>query len=150
MTGLGFVKIRNAGAITVTGTGRLKARGDFVEPNGFIVQGGAITLDGTGDVTIGGVIDVSGDPAGLVRVTTPVNINIQNGSTIQGNGITSFVLDRDRFSDGGDVDIESRNGTIMLSDVINVTGTQQWQRRQRVLPGSPHDQPRRCDRCEWG
>src|SRR5262245_36790958 len=40
MTGNGFIRVTNAGNITVTSTGKLKARGDFVEPNGFIIRGG--------------------------------------------------------------------------------------------------------------
>jgi len=34
MTGLGFIRVVNAGNITLTSTGKLKARGDFVKPNG--------------------------------------------------------------------------------------------------------------------
>src|SRR5215207_3397353 len=44
MAGNGFIRVTNAGNITVTETGKLKARGDFVKPNGFIIQGGLISL----------------------------------------------------------------------------------------------------------
>jgi hypothetical protein len=39
MSGLGFIRVVNAGDVTITGTGRLKARGDFVQPGGVIIGG---------------------------------------------------------------------------------------------------------------
>ena len=54
----------NAGNITVTSTGKLKARGDFVKPNDFIIGGGVISLTSTGTIDIDGTIDVAGDSAG--------------------------------------------------------------------------------------
>jgi hypothetical protein len=128
VTALGFVTIRNARAITMTSGGRLKARGDFVEPQGYIIPGGTITLSGTGDVTIGGVIDVSGDPAGLVALTTPGNVTLQNGAVLQAKGMTSFVSDGERVSDGGTVSVISTAGNVTIGasagGVILATGTE--------------------------
>ena len=67
MTGLGFIKVMNAGNITLTSTGKLKARGDFVKPNGFIIGGGLISLVSSGTIDIDGNIDVAGDSAGTIR-----------------------------------------------------------------------------------
>ncbi len=125
MTALGFITIRNASQITITVTGKLKARGDFVEPNGYIIPGGVIQLSASGTISNNGVLDVSGDPAGLIRfVSTSGDIMLQSGSITQGNGTTTFVSDRDRVSDGGVIDASALGGSITIADVVNVTGTQ--------------------------
>lgn len=123
MTALGFIKIRNAASITVTSTGKLKARGDFVEPNGYIVPGGSVSLDSVGAINIAGIIDVSGDPGGSVHVFGAAGVTLQSGSLVQSNGTTSFVLDGNRYSDGGQIDIESAAGAITINDAISTTGT---------------------------
>ena len=60
----GFIKVVNADDITITTAGKLKARGDFVQPIQFILGGGTVELNGTGDFTTDGLIDVNGDSAG--------------------------------------------------------------------------------------
>ena len=60
MTGLGFIRVVNAGNITITATGKLKARGDFVKPNGFIIGGGFISLTSSRYDHLNGNIDVAG------------------------------------------------------------------------------------------
>ena len=124
MTGNAFLKFRNAGAITVTPTGKLKARGDFVEPAGYIIQGGWISLASSGPIAIGGSIDVSGDPAGLIEITADGNVTLQSGSLLQGNGTTSFVFDAQRFADGGSIEVTSTAGGVTASGDITATGTQ--------------------------
>jgi hypothetical protein len=123
MTGLGFIKVRNASSITVTANGKFKVRGDFVQPNGFIIGGGLVWLETSGTITFGGMIDVSGDPAGSVLIAGGGNVTLQNGSLVQGNGITSFVSGGDRFSDGGTVEIRSGSGSISINDEIILVGT---------------------------
>jgi hypothetical protein len=123
MTGLGYVKVLNASSITVTSTGKIKARGDFVEPNGYIVSGGVASLGSTGTISVAGAIDVSGDPAGTIVLVGGGTVTLQNGSSLQGNGITSFVTDGMRFSDGGDIDLESSTGNVSINDTIVATGT---------------------------
>ncbi len=127
MNGQGFIKIVNAGDVTLTGTGKLKARGDFVMPNGFIVQGGLITIVSNGAITIvnGGLIDVSGDGAGEIDLTSQGDLTVQNGSTLQGIGITSFVDTGDRFADGGVVSLTSLGGSVLANGAISVSGDNQ-------------------------
>ena len=76
MIGSGSINVTNAGNITITDTGKLKARGDFVMPNGFILGGGTITLTSSGTITHNGVIDVSGDSAGLIRFTATGDVAV--------------------------------------------------------------------------
>ena len=69
MAGTGFIRFVNAGNVTITDTGKLKARGDFVQPNGFIIQGGLISIASSGTITLvdGALIDVAGDASGTIR-----------------------------------------------------------------------------------
>ena len=123
MTGAGFIKIRNVGNITITSNGKLKARGDFVQPQGFIIQGGLISLESTGTITHSGTLDVSGDPAGVLRLSTAGDITLHTNSLVQANGITSFVDDRSRFADGGSCDVLSTTGNVTVAGDVVLTGT---------------------------
>jgi len=127
MTGLGRITVTNAQNITLTDAGKLRARGDLVEPDGVIVSGGAISLTASGDVAIAGAIDVTGDPAGAITITATGGITLQNGAHLQGNGKTSFVDDGHRLVDGGDIDLESTGGSITIGattgGALNVTGS---------------------------
>jgi len=129
MNGQGFIKIMNAGNVTITDTGKLKARGDFVLQNGFIVQGGLITIDSSGTITLinGAIIDVSGDGAGEIDLTSQGDLTVQNGSTLEGTGITSFTDTGDRFADGGLVSLTSLGGNVLANGAIIVSGDNQAQ-----------------------
>src|SRR6185369_5352397 len=89
MIGSGFIRVINAGNITIISTGKLKARGDFVKPNGFIIGGGFISLTSTGTIDIDGLIDVAGDSAGSVRLQAAQSIFLRPGAVIDGPGISS-------------------------------------------------------------
>ena len=129
MSGLGFIKVTNAGNITLTGTGRLRARGDFVEPTGVIIQGGLITLTSTGVITLldRAIIDVSGDGAGTVSLTAGgangagVGIDLQATAQIMGQGISSSVDTGDRFADGGSLVVNATGGGIVDNAAINMS-----------------------------
>jgi cysteine-rich repeat protein len=127
MTGLGFIIVANAGDVTITGTGKLKARGDFVQPTGFIVSGGVINVTSSGSITIanGGMIDVAGDAAGEINLEASGDVTLQTGSAVQGIGISSFADSGQRFSDGGLIEITSTGGSVVVNGVITATGNNQ-------------------------
>src|SRR5262249_54649629 len=133
MTGLGFIDVVNAGDITLTAAGRLKARGDFVEPTAVIIKGGRVSLTSLGTITLrdNSQIDVSGDAAGTVRLaaaganTAGVGIDLQAGSLIQGHGISSSTGSGERFSDGGVLDIRTTLGSIVDNAAIDMGGANQ-------------------------
>jgi hypothetical protein len=124
IAGSAIAKIRNAGAITIGATGKLKARGDFVQPNGYIISGGTIVLDSSAGITVAGTLDVSGDPGGFLAMTAASTITFQGGSSVQANGITTFVFDAQRFADGGTVVVTSKTGSVLLGGDVSATGTQ--------------------------
>ncbi len=139
MTGAGYIQVVNAGNITVTGNAKLKARGDFVEPNGIIIQGGMITFTSSGVITLqnGALIDVSGDPAGTITFTAAgaqsvanfglAGINLANGTELRGVGQSSFVDAGDRFTDGGTISLTTTAGGIFDSAAMNLPGANQGQ-----------------------
>ncbi len=122
MTGLGFIRVANAGNITVTSTGKLKARGDFVKPNGFIIGGGLISLTSNGTIDIDGNLDVAGDSAGSIRLIAGQNVIVQPGAVIDGPGISSFADLGDRFTDGGEIDVQAQAGSITINGDITLSG----------------------------
>jgi hypothetical protein len=105
-SGAGFITVMNAGDIAMTGTGRLKARGDSFQPkiciggananvqctrdsecpgaacNTFIIGGGQVSLTSTGTITLPdrAQIDVSGDAAGLIHL-------VAGGANVAGVGV---------------------------------------------------------------
>lgn len=124
MTGLGLLSVKNASSITITGTGKLKARGDFVQPAGFIVRGGQITLESSGPMTINGQLDVSGDPGGSIGLVAAGSTTLAATALLQASGITSFTQDSQRFADGGEIDIASTGGAVTVAADLILTGLQ--------------------------
>lgn len=122
--GRGTIQMQNAAAITVTKTGNLKARGDVIQPDGHIVEGGFVSLFAAGGVTIAGTVDVSGDPAGVVVVDALGDVTVENGAVIRGDGITSFVSEGDRMADGGQLEVTSYDGAIAIAGDVTFVGTQ--------------------------
>lgn len=125
-----FIRVVNAGNITITDTGRLKARGDFAlsSNNGVtepIGPGGLVSLTSTGTIRVDGQIDVTGDSAGLVRLDAAGDVLLANGSLINGVGITSFPDLGMQFTDGGELDVVSDTGTVTLSGEVVLTGSNQ-------------------------
>jgi cysteine-rich repeat protein len=134
MTGLGSITVFNAGDITLTATGSLRARGDFAVPTGVVDEGGLISLVSTGTITLanGAVIDVSGDPAGSIVLSAAganasgVGITLQLGSVLQGIGGSAFIDVQDRFADGASVELTATTGAIFDGALIDVhTGQSQ-------------------------
>ncbi|MCC6763214.1 MAG: hypothetical protein IT293_00995, partial [Deltaproteobacteria bacterium] len=125
MTGLGFIRVVNAGNITVTSTGKLNARGDFVQPNGFIVQGGLVSLTGSGVVSIDGQIDVTGDSAGTVRLVGAGNVTLESGSSVTGRGVSSFPDLGMLYTDGGELEIISNAGNVTINGDVVLAGANQ-------------------------
>ncbi len=122
MTGLGFIQVVNAGNITVTSTGKLKARGDFVEPNAFIIGGGLISLTSTGTIDVDGALDVAGDSAGTIRLVAAQDVVIEPGSSINGPGISTFADTGDRYTDGGELDVIAQAGSITINGDVTLSG----------------------------
>jgi hypothetical protein len=111
MTGLGYINIFNAGDVTITDTGKLYARGDFVKQNGLIVTGGTVSLASSGAITSAGVIDVTGDPGGTIDVAATGDVSLQNGAALLANGKTTLVSSQ---TDGGEIDLTSISGSITV------------------------------------
>ncbi len=107
MTGLGYINLFNAGDGTITDTGKLYARGDFL--NGPIVSGGFIAIASSGAMNITGVIDVTGNPGGTIVITSNGTIGLQNGSQLLAKGSKNVDTD---IADGGDIDVTSLMGVV--------------------------------------
>ena len=123
MTGLGYIKVTNAGNITLTSTGKLKARGDYVKPSGFIVGGGLISLSSSGTIDLAaGNLDVAGDPAGTMLLHAAQDVFIRSNSVINGGGITSFSDLGDRFTDGGELGVLAAAGSITVNGDLSLDG----------------------------
>src|SRR6266481_2555522 len=133
--GTSFMRFFNTPSITITSTGKLKARGDFVEPSGVIIGGGSITLVSTGPIIAqsgGALIDVTGDfGLGSIELdasganASGVGISLGNGTVLRGNPITSSTDPTDKSTDGGTVTLNAYAGSIFDSAAINVIGESQ-------------------------
>ncbi len=121
MTGLGYIRVFDAGDITITSTGKLKARGDFVKPNGFIIGGGIISLTSSGTIDIDGNIDVAGDSAGSVTLLAADDVILEQGAVIDGPGISSFADLGDRYTDGGSLLVIADSGSITFNGDVTFT-----------------------------
>jgi cysteine-rich repeat protein len=119
----GFIKVMNADDITITSLGKLKARGDFVEPFAFILGGGLISLEAAGSVLHAGLIDVTGDSAGTVNVTAGGDVTFASGSEVRGNGLSSLD-EGQRFADGAELDVTA-GGNIDVEGDLTLEGQDQ-------------------------
>jgi hypothetical protein len=125
MNGLYFIKVTNAKNISVVGTGKLKARGDFVLSNGFWVGGGLISLNASGTITIDGTrsLDVSGDGGGTMFLMASGNIAFTGGDpVVQANGISNYADLGDRYTDGGELTAVSLAGSVVVDAPLSLTG----------------------------
>jgi hypothetical protein len=120
IVGTGYIKIFNAGDVTVTDSGKLRARGDY--QSSPIGPGGTISVDSTGAISFDGVIDVGGDPSGSISLKAVGTITLETGSLIRGVGTSSFVDDGARFADGGSLDLVSTGGSIEVNGDIVLNG----------------------------
>ncbi|MEO6028973.1 MAG: hypothetical protein ABIR79_19080, partial [Candidatus Binatia bacterium] len=125
MNGTGFIRVFNAGNITLTSTGRFQARGDFVLQNGSISTGGLISLTSTGVISIDGKLDVTGDSAGTIRLIAAGSVTLQPGSEIKGSGISSFPDLGMLFTDGGELDLVSNAGNVTIAGDVTLGGSNQ-------------------------
>ena len=130
-----FMRFFNTPSITITSTGKLKARGDFVQPNGFIIGGGSVTLMSTGPIIAqsgGALIDVTGDfGIGTIELdasganASGVGISLGNGTELRGNPISSSTDPTNKSTDGSTVFLTAYAGSIFDSAAINVIGENQ-------------------------
>ena len=125
MAGNGSIDVRNAGDVTVTRRGRLKARGDLVPPFGLFTQGGKVALHSAGTIVIAGLIDVSGDPGGLIQLEAAGDISLQNTSVLRGNGLSAVADEGERFADGAEIDMLTLSGSITIDGAMVVRGANQ-------------------------
>lgn len=111
----GVLKVTNAGDITITDTGALKSRGDYV--TNPTAHGGTILLTSSGAVSLDGDLDVGGDPSGMIEVRASGNVTLESGSSIRGVGSS-----QDDTADGGTLTILSTSGSITIDGSIVLTG----------------------------
>src|SRR5262249_55929305 len=98
--------------------------GDFVLSNGAIIQGGTIALASSGTIMDAGVIDVSGDSAGVIQLAAVGDVTFTSSSTIVGTGDT-LADEGERYADGGTVDVRSSAGSVLLDGAITLPGNNQ-------------------------
>jgi hypothetical protein len=120
MIGSGFIKVVNAGAITITDTGKLRARGDFAVSG--IHQGGTIELTSASTITHQGLIDVYGDAAGVINLEAAGDVTLASGSALRGLGDSAGSGDAARFADGGRCEIASTGGSIVVDGEVAMVG----------------------------
>jgi hypothetical protein len=125
MNGQQFIRFVNAGNVTITATGKLRANGDFVQQGGFITTGGLISITSSGVISMGGRIEVSGDSAGFITLTANGNVTLENNSHVIGFGVSSFPDLGMLFTDGGELDIVSNAGSITLNGEVSLGGANQ-------------------------
>ncbi len=87
------------------------------------IGGGTITLMSSGTITHAGLLDVSGDSAGVITLDAVGDVLVQSGSETTAVGIASG--DDAGEADGGTVEITSRGGSISVSGPITASGNQQ-------------------------
>ena len=119
----GFIKFTNVDDATITALGKLKARGDFVMPFGFILGGGLIEITAAGTITNAGQIDVTGDSAGTVNLTAGGDVTFASNSEVRANGLSS-ADEGMRFADGGTLDVTS-GGSVVVQGDLNFRGQNQ-------------------------
>ncbi len=129
----GRLAFRNAGDVTISRRGKLKARGDFIRPAGDIVGGGVIVVESTGTIDDSGLLDVTGDGGGLIALSATGDIRLGPRSRTRGHGISSFRDAGARFADGGEVDLRSLAGSIRLQGQIALPGANQAEGGQMDL-----------------
>ncbi len=92
-------------------------------------NGGLISLTGTGTITLinGALIDVTGDSAGTIQLTTDGDVSIQGGGNIaiRGVGDSATADEGERFADGGALEIISNTGNITLNGEVFFAGDNQ-------------------------
>lgn len=115
----GFIDIANVADVSISSTGKLRARGNF--GSGPIVDGGRISLHASGTITHDGVIDVRGNPAGLVELEAAGDVTLDTGSELLGSGLSSGSND-ERYADGGSVQIVSTGGSVVQRGTIALDG----------------------------
>ncbi len=108
--------------LMITPTGKVKARGDFREPQDDIDRGGAIRFRCTDAITHLGLLDVSGDSAGSVEMETDGDIVLTAGSLIRGDGLSAGLDDGERIGDGGSFDAHSTDGAIEIRGEASLRG----------------------------
>jgi len=118
----GAITVANAGRIDVLRTGKLKARGDFVQPQGFILGGGSIRLEGAGPAVIDGLLDVTGDSAGEIHIVVSGNVTLGAGGHLRGNAMSSFLDEGERYADSGWVELDSLSGSVFVDGAITLNG----------------------------
>jgi hypothetical protein len=125
VTAANSIAVQNAGDITISSTGRLKARGDFGPPVGILHMGGTILLASSGAVAHSGLIDVFGDSAGIVGITAAGDVTIHPAGAIRGVGDNWAADGTERLADGGTLNVTSSGGTIRVYGDITMTGQSQ-------------------------
>ncbi|MEO6029535.1 MAG: hypothetical protein ABIR79_21940 [Candidatus Binatia bacterium] len=125
VNGLGWFVVGNAGDVTLTATGRVKARGDYVKPNGFVIGGGLISFVSASTIDIAGSFDVSGDSAGTIRLDAQRDVTLRSGSSVTGNGISASADEGQKYADGGTLEIAAHTGSVVIAGDVSLSGANQ-------------------------
>lgn len=118
----GFIKVTGAGNVSITSTGKLKARGDFGTGGPDIELGGTIAIQSTGTITHEGLIDVYGDPGGSVKLGATGTLLVASGSLIRSPGNSSATDGSERLADGGRLELTSSAGSVNVYGDLAVDG----------------------------
>src|SRR6185369_3820314 len=63
--------------------------------------------------------------AGQIVLHSTGNLTLQNGSSVTGIGISSFVDEGEKFSDGGFLELVSNTGSVLMNGPIVLSGNNQ-------------------------
>jgi len=118
----GGIVVRNAGDVTITRHGKLKARGDLVQPAGNVIGGGLIDIASAGTVVSSGLLDVAGDIAGRVQITAAGDVMLDARSRTRAPGISSLRDEGGVTADGGTIVLQSNTGSIRLQGLFAAPG----------------------------
>jgi len=113
------LEIQNVADVTIAPRGRLKLRGDF--PGKTTDFGGVLKIVSHGTIGVAGLLDVSGDPSGLIEIIADGDLIFERVSRVRGRGVSSLNDEGFRFADGGDLLV--RASTVAVLGTFDFAGS---------------------------
>jgi cysteine-rich repeat protein len=124
---LSAIVVTNAGDVTVASTGKLKARGDAGVPAGATAAGGRIEVTSAGAISLAGLVDVTGDGGGLVKLTAGGDLSLESRSMLRAHGRGSVADQGERYADGGEIALRSLFGSVRIAGEASLRSENQGQ-----------------------